>query len=79
MYPDAFPQLNTPGKWRLAGTYESRGDLSLSLCWSPKPAPDEQDQLKKLQYKAWQGTIETNRVWIEVTQGKGSTTTKKSH
>ena len=78
MYPDAFPQLNTPCKWRLVGTYESRGDLSLSLCWNPKPAPDEQEQLKKLRYQAWQGTIETNKVWIEITQGKSSTNAKKS-
>jgi hypothetical protein len=50
----------------------------LSLCWNPKPAPDEQEQLNKLHYQAWQGTIETNKVWIEVMQGKSSTTAKKS-
>jgi len=78
MYPDAFPQLTTPGRWRLTGTYESRGDLSLSLCWNPKPAPDEQEQLKKLHYQAWQGTIETGKAWIEVRQSKSSTNAKKS-
>lgn len=78
MYPEAFPELNTPGRWRLGGTYESRGDLSLSLCWNPKPAPDEEEQLRKLRYQAWQGTIETNKVWIEVAPSKGATTAKKS-
>ena len=78
MYPEAFPQLNTPGRWRLGGTYDSHSELSLSLCWNLKPAPDEEEQLKKMRYQAWQGTIETNKVWIEVVPTNGATRAKKS-
>src|SRR5262249_55594867 len=32
MDPETFPQLRTPGRWRLRGIYRSGGDLSSSLC-----------------------------------------------
>jgi hypothetical protein len=41
-----FPQLNTPGRWRLRGTYKSISDLSSSLF------PDNEEQIKGLPYEA---------------------------
>ena len=74
--PDDFPQLKTPGRWRLRGTYQSLGDLSTSLCFDTAPIPDLKEQTKGLPYAAWQGTVETNTVWLEVV--RGSRAAKKS-
>lgn len=68
MYPETFPQLNTPGRWRLRGSYRAKGDLSSSFCFDPAPIPDKDEQLESLPYKAWQGEVETNSVWIEVSR-----------
>jgi len=45
MGADLFPQLNTPGRWRLRGRYKSTGDLSSSLCFDPAPVPDNNEQV----------------------------------
>lgn len=66
MDPDTFPQLKTPGRWRLRGTYNSLRDLSSSFCFDTAPIPDKQEQINGLPFKAWEGTVETNTVWIEV-------------
>lgn len=76
--PQLFPQLNTPGRWRLRGTYESTGDLSSSLCLDPAPLADNKKEVERLPYEDWQGTVETNTLWIEVLRAKTSTTSKKS-
>jgi hypothetical protein len=60
-----FPQLNTPGRWRLRGEYGSKGDMSSSICVL-NPIPLDPEQIARLPYKAWQGKEETNTVWIEV-------------
>ena len=65
MDPDSFPQLQTPGRWRLGGKYEASGDLSTSICAISR-TPLNPEQAAKLPYKGWQGKEETNRVWIEV-------------
>jgi len=78
MNPDSFPQLNTPGRWRLRGTYESTGDLSSSLCFDTAPIPDEKEQVKGMPYEAWQGSVNTNTVWVEVVRDGNSPTVKKS-
>jgi hypothetical protein len=78
MDPDSFPQLNTPGRWRLRGTYSSTGDLSSSLCFDPAPLPDRKQQIKRLPYEAWQGAVDTNTAWIEVLRAGSSRTRKKS-
>jgi hypothetical protein len=65
MDPDSFPQLQTPGRWRLGGKYESSGDLSTSIC-ALSPIPLNPEQIAKLPYKGWQGKEEANSVWIEV-------------
>jgi hypothetical protein len=78
MDPDSFPQLNTPGRWRLRGTYKSTGDLSSSLCFDPAPLPDNKEQIKRLPYEAWQGAVDTNTIWIEVVRAGSSATVKKS-
>jgi hypothetical protein len=64
--PESFPQLSTPGRWRLSGTYKSIGNLSSSFCWDKAPLPDNEEQIKGLPYEAWQGVVFTNTVWIEV-------------
>ncbi len=66
MDADTFPQLNTPGRWRLRGSYTTLADLSSSFCFDPTPIPDKDEQLKSLPYKAWQGEVETNTRWVEV-------------
>ena len=78
IYPDTFPQLNTPGRWRLGGTYKSLGDLSSFHCWDTAPIPDNEDQIKGLPYEAWQGEVETNTAWIEVARASKSVASKKS-
>jgi hypothetical protein len=78
MDPHAFPQLNTPGRWRLRGTYESTSNLSSSLCFDTAPIPDEKEQIKGLPYEAWHGRVATNTVWIEVVRTRGPATDKKS-
>jgi hypothetical protein len=66
MDPEQFPQLKTPGRWRLGGTYVSRGGLSSSVCFYFGPVPDYSDEIKGLPFQAWEGQVETNRTWIEV-------------
>jgi hypothetical protein len=65
MDPDAFPQLRTPGRWRLRGQYKSNGDLSSSLCVF-SPTLLDQQMIQKLPYKAWRGEAATNTLWVEV-------------
>jgi len=62
--PESFPQLQTPGRWRLGGKYRSQDVLSSSLCMNHILLDSEQTD--KLPYKAWQGEEATNMVWIEV-------------
>jgi hypothetical protein len=78
VYPDSFPQLYTPGRWRLGGTYKSIGNLSSSPCWDTAPIPDNAEQIKGLGLEAWQGEVDTNTVWINVVRTGSSTPFKKS-
>jgi hypothetical protein len=78
MDADTFPQLNTSGRWRLRGTYESTGDLSLALCFNTAPIHDEKEQIKGLPYEAWQGAVDTNTIWIEVVRTRSSAMGRKS-
>lgn len=78
MQPEVFPQLKTPGRWRLRGTYKSVGGLSSSHCFDSAPIADNEEQIKGLPYEAWQGEVDTNTVWIEVVRAGGSATVKKS-
>jgi Carboxypeptidase regulatory-like domain len=75
--PDNFPQLNTPGRWRLRGTYKSIGDLSSSLCFDTAPIPNIIEQIKGLPYEAWQGAVDTNAVWVEVVRPGNSPAVRK--
>ena len=77
IHPNSFPQLNTPGRWRLRGTYKSIGNLSSSPCWDLAPTPDNEEQIRGLPYEAWQGEVDTNTVWIEVVRAGSSATVKK--
>jgi hypothetical protein len=75
MNPDSFPQLRTPGRWRLRGSYRSGGDLSSSTCFF-RVALDKQ-QIEELPYTAWQGEQDTNIVWIDVVGIGSASKTKK--
>ena len=76
MYPDAFPQLKTTGRWRLRGEYRSSGDLSSSLCVF-SPTPLDQQLIQKLPYKSWRGEVATNIIWVEVVRSGKPSSTKK--
>ena len=78
MYPDEFPQLNTPGRWRLRGTYKSTGDLSTEYCLDASPVANNKELIDNLPYKAWRGQVDSNTVWIEVLPRVDSSTSKKS-
>jgi hypothetical protein len=77
MDPDAFPQLKTPGRWRLRGEYKSNGELSASLCVF-SPTPLDQQMIEKLPYKTWRGEAATNMVWVEVAHSRKSSNTTDS-
>ena len=72
IHPDSFPQLKTPGRWRLSGTYKSMGGLSSEFCFDTAPLPDQKEQIKALPYEAWQGEVDTNAIWIEVLGAESS-------
>jgi len=79
MYPDEFPQLNKPGRWRLRGTYKPAGDLSAEVsCLDAAPIPNNKELIDNLPYKPWQGHADTNSVWIEVLP-KSDSLTNKNH
>jgi hypothetical protein len=75
--PERFQQLDTPGRWRLRGTYQSKGDLSAPRCTFSSPLSDMKEQVEQLPYKAWQGSVETNTVWIEVRPGGNNASRKR--
>jgi hypothetical protein len=54
------------GRWRLGGTFVSRGGLSSSICSYFGPVPDFSEEIKALPFQAWEGQVEANRTWIEV-------------
>ncbi len=62
--PYLFPQLQTPGHWRLQGKYSSNGNLPSSRCVFQVSSDPEQTAM--LPYKAWHGVEDTNAVWVEV-------------
>jgi hypothetical protein len=80
MSPGEFPQLKTPGRWRLQVSYESAGDLSAEVsCLNAAPIPNNKELIDNLPYEAWHGHLDTNTVWIEVLPRTDSPTDKKSH
>jgi hypothetical protein len=76
MDPDSFPELQTPGRWRLRGEYGSNGDLSSSVCVFHR-TPLDPELVARLPYKAWQGKEETNTVWINVLRPRSSSKIKE--
>ncbi len=56
--------LKKPGKYRIQGRYSSRGFLAQDM---NNPLLHYVEELKQLPYRAWDGSVETNSVWIEVT------------
>lgn len=59
-----FEKLKVPGKYRIQGKYSSRGFLTQDI---NNPLAHYSQELKQLPYEAWVGEVETNSVWIEVT------------
>jgi hypothetical protein len=74
--PDFSPELKTPGRWRLHGEYESNGDLSSSFC-AISPMPLDPQLTLTFPYKAWQGQVSSNVLWIEVVQSAKSSKTNR--
>jgi hypothetical protein len=73
--PDFFPELKTPGRWRLRGKYSSGGDLTSSICLSPVPL--DRHLTDALPYRAWKGQEETNVVWIRVLSPRRASKSKR--
>jgi hypothetical protein len=59
-----FEKLRVPGKYRIKGKYSSRGFLARDI---NNPLVHYAQELEQLPYEAWVGEVETNSVWIEVT------------
>ena len=58
----SFPELQTIGRWCLKGKYGSTG-LSSSACSQTLRSPEKTD---KLPYRAWEGMVDTNSIWVDV-------------
>jgi hypothetical protein len=61
-----FKKLKVPGKYRIQGKYTSRGFLAQDI---NNPLLHYAGELNRLPYKAWVGEVETNSIWIEITEG----------
>jgi len=56
-------RLKKPGRYRIQGKYSSRGFLAQDI---NNPLLHYAQELKQLPYEAWDGSVETNSVWIDV-------------
>ena len=63
MSPSDFPQLKVPGRYRIEGEYMSDGFFSPG---PNNPLQGYKSELQALLYKAWEGRVDTNSIWIEV-------------
>lgn len=66
MDPRDFPRLRTPGRYLVKVQYRSVGFHEPG---EGNPLRGREDEINKLPYKAWEGQIESNSIWIEVTNG----------
>ena len=57
--------IKKPGRYRIQGKYSSRGFLAQDI---NNPLLHYDQELKRLPYEAWVGSVETNSIWIEVTR-----------
>ena len=64
----SYERLGIPGRYRIEGQYHSAGFFVRDDIGNPLAAYVE--ELKRLPYQAWEGTVCTNSVWIEVKGGK---------
>ena len=62
MAPFKKPQM--PGRYLIKGKYSSEGFLAEDI---NNPLLHYAKELKQLPYEAWVGEVETNSVWIEIT------------
>jgi hypothetical protein len=60
----SFEKLRVPGRYRIQGKYSSRGFLAKDI---NNPLLHYAEELKQLPYEAWVGEVETNSLWIEIT------------
>jgi hypothetical protein len=63
MSPFSFDKLKVPGKYKIQGKYSSRGFLAEDI---NNPLIHYSRELSQLPFKAWIGEVETNSVWIEI-------------
>ncbi len=61
----AFPRLRVPGRYLVKAVYSSHGFAEPGEANSLR---DRQEELRSLPFKAWEGRIETNSIWIEVAE-----------
>jgi hypothetical protein len=74
MDPMDFPQLRKPGHYRVRARYSSRGISSIGA-WNA--ARLNQEDIDKLPFKPWNGTVESNFVGIQVRPQMKRSPTKK--
>jgi hypothetical protein len=59
-----FEKWHKRGKYHIRGKYKSRGFLAGDI---NNPLLSYAKELRELPYQAWVGEVETNSIWIEVT------------
>lgn len=63
MQSSQFRGLMLPGRYRIQGKYTSRGFLAQDV---NNPLLHYAQELERLPYHSWVGSVETNSVWIEI-------------
>ena len=64
----AFPRLCRPGKYLINGEYKSHGFGALG---EGNPLRGRETEIGQLPFTAWEGRVETNSIWVEVTKSAG--------
>lgn len=67
MSSSEFPQLKVPGRYRIRGEHTSHG---FYLPTPNNPLQSYISELEALPYKPWEGSVETNSIWVEVRSKK---------
>jgi hypothetical protein len=65
MDPKEYPQLLVPGRYLVRGEYSSRGFHEPG---EGNPLMGREEEINKLPFKAWEGRVESNAIWIEVSK-----------
>jgi hypothetical protein len=63
MDPGDFPRIKIPGRYLIKGEYIAGGFYGGG---EGNPLQGHEAEIKTLPYKAWEGRVDTNSVWMEV-------------